>query len=59
MVAVTETLGALVMVGLAGELDYMTAEQADAARELEEELTLDAIAGVDLRARLIGRAVSL
>jgi len=47
-----------VAAGLASELNYMTAEQAEAARELEEELALDAIAGVDLRARLIGRAVS-
>lgn len=54
-----DTLGSLLLDGLSTELDYMSDEQASAARELEEELTLDALAGVDLRIRLIGFQVSL
>ncbi len=54
----TETLGGLVLAGLASELDYMTGDAADEARALETELLADAAAGVDLRARLVGTAVS-
>ena len=49
----TGTLGGLVFQGLSTELSYMTAEQAQAARDLEAELIADAQAGVDLRVRLI------
>lgn len=52
------TLGGLVFSGLSTELSYMTAEQAEAARALESELLADAAAGVDLRVRLVGVAVS-
>lgn len=52
----TETLGSLFFSGAATELDYLTAEQADAARALETELIADAKAGVDLRIRLIAIA---
>lgn len=54
----TETLGGLVLQGLASELSYMTTDAADAARALETELLADAAAGVDLRVRLVGAAVS-
>lgn len=54
----SDTLGGLVFEGLASELDYLTVDQAQAARELEAELIADARAGVDLRIRLIGAACS-
>lgn len=52
------TLNTLVAVGLMTELDYMTADEQARARALEAELVADAKAGVDLRVRLIGEAVS-
>ena len=54
----SDTLGGLVFKGLASELDFMTGDQAQAARDLEAELIADAQAGVDLRIRLIGVACS-
>lgn len=53
-----QTLNTLVASGLMTELDYMTADQAEAAIALEAELLADAAAGVDLRIRLVGAAVS-
>jgi len=52
------TLNTLVAAGLMTELDYMTADEAASALALETELVEDAKAGVDLRVRLIGEAVS-
>ena len=52
------TFGELMADGLGTELSYLTPDAQAAAIALEEELTLDALAGVDLRARLIGRACS-
>lgn len=52
------TMNTLVAQGLMTELDYMTADEAEQALALEAELMLDAAAGVDLRVRLIGEAVS-
>lgn len=49
------TLGELVADGAASELDYLGAAAGEAL-DLEGELTLDALAGVDVRARLVGRA---
>lgn len=54
----SRTFGALVADGLGTELSYLTPDAQAAAIALEEELTLDALCGVDLRARLIGRACS-
>lgn len=54
----SDTLGGLVFKGLATELDFMTTDEAQAARELEAELIADARASVDLRIRLIGAACS-
>ena len=54
----TNSLNTLLAAGMLTELDYMTADEAEAAAALEAELILDAQAGVDLRARLIGVAVS-
>ena len=51
-------LNTLVAAGLMTELDYMTADEAERALALEAELVADAKAGVDLRVRLIGEAVS-
>lgn len=51
------TLGELMVAGAASELDYM-GDAAGAALDLEGELTLDAAAGVDVRARLVGGACS-
>lgn len=42
----------------AGELSYMSPDAAMTAAALEAELTLDARAGVDLRVRLVGAAIS-
>jgi len=42
----------------ADELSYMSPDAAMAAVALEQELTLDALAGVDLRVRLVGASVS-
>lgn len=56
--AANDTLAARYLAGRSTELSYMTADQAAAAQDLEAELTLDAQAGVDLRVRLVGRAVS-
>ena len=53
-----ETLGGLVADGMATELDFMSCDEQQAARELEAELIADAQAGVDLRVRLIGRLCS-
>lgn len=53
-----KTLNQLLAHGLLTELDYMTADEAEAATALEAELTADAQAGVDLRIRLVGAAVS-
>jgi hypothetical protein len=53
-----DTLAARFLAGRASELSYMTDAQADAARALEAELTLDARAGVDLRVRLVGAGCS-
>jgi hypothetical protein len=45
-------------VGYANELDYLTTEgERVAAEDLAAELMLDALAGVDLRARLVGEAI--
>lgn len=44
--------------GLLSELDYMPADAQVRARQLELALLADAAAGVDLRIRLIGSAVS-
>jgi hypothetical protein len=56
------TMNTLVASGLMTELDYMTADEAARALALETELVADAKAdakaGVDLRVRLIGEAVS-
>jgi hypothetical protein len=54
----TMMLGGLVADGLATELDYMTADEAERAIALESELLADAAAGVDLRVRLVGYEVS-
>lgn len=51
-------LNTLVAACLMTELDYMTADEAARALALETELVADAKAGVDLRVRLIGEAVS-
>lgn len=51
-------MNTLIAQGLMTELNYMTAEEAEAAVALEAELLKDAAAGVDLRIRLIGAAVS-
>lgn len=51
-------LGELVLMGMATELDYLDTDAAETALALEAELLLDAAAGVDLRIRLIGTAVS-
>lgn len=45
-------------IGYATELDYLTEAEQIEAEDLAAELMQDALAGVDLRARLIGRAVS-
>jgi hypothetical protein len=55
------TFGELMADGLGTELSYLTPDAQAAAIALEEELTLDALdalAGVDLRARLVGAAIS-
>lgn len=52
------SLNQLLAHGLLTELSYMTADEAEAATALEAELIADAQAGVDLRIRLIGAAVS-
>lgn len=52
------TLTSMLAVGVMCELDYMGADEQQAARELESELLADAAAGVDLRIRLIGAACS-
>jgi hypothetical protein len=52
-----DTLAARFLAGAATELNYLTADQADAARKLESELLADAAAGVDLRIRLICAAI--
>lgn len=54
-----DTLAARFIAGASTELSYLTADQVDAARALENELLADAAAGVDLRIRLVARAVSL
>jgi len=51
-------MNALIIDGMFSELSYMTVDEQDAARALEAELLADAAAGVDLRIRLIGVAVS-
>jgi hypothetical protein len=51
-------MNTLVAQGFMTELSYMTPEAAETARALEAELTRDAAAGVDLRIRLVGAAVS-
>ena len=52
------TFGELMADGLGTELSYLTPDAQAAAIAREEELTLDALAGVDLRVRLVGAAVS-
>ena len=52
------TFGELMADGLGTELSYLTPDAQAAAIALEEELTLDALAGVDLRVRLVGAAIS-
>lgn len=52
----SRSLSELVLAG--NELSYMSPDAAAAAVALEQELTLDALCGVDLRIRLIGAAVS-
>jgi hypothetical protein len=52
------TLGALVAAGVAAELDYLPPSERARAEALGEELVLDALAGVDPRARLVGLACS-
>lgn len=51
-------MNAMLAQGLMTELSYMSAEAQVAAQGLETELLKDAAAGVDLRARLVGVAVS-
>ena len=51
-------MNALLTAGLMTELNYMSTDEQAAAIALEEELTLDALAGVDLRARLIAARCS-
>jgi hypothetical protein len=51
-------MNTLVAQGLMTELSYMTTDAAEAAIALETELLADAAAGVDLRIRLIGAAIS-
>ena len=53
-----DTLAARFLAGAVTELSHMTADAADAARALETALLADAAAGVDLRIRLVGVAVS-
>ena len=48
----------LLIAGMMTELSYMTTDEQSAAIALEEELTLDALAGVDVRARLIAARCS-
>lgn len=52
------TLNTLLASGLMTELSYLTPEAAERAIALEAELLADAAAGVDLRIRLVGAAVS-
>ncbi len=54
----TRTLNQLLAAGLLTELSHLDADAAEVARALEAELIADAQAGVDLRIRLIGTAVS-
>lgn len=58
MTSSVATLTSVLAVGVMCELDYMSADAQQAARELESELLADAAAGVDLRIRLIGTACS-
>lgn len=53
------TVSQLLAAGALTELTYLDADAQVAARDLEAELILDALAGVDLRVRLIARACSL
>ncbi len=53
-----QTLNTLLAQGTKTELSYMSADGQAAALALEAELLADAHAGVDLRIRLIGAAVS-
>lgn len=52
------TFSQLLATGYLTELDHMTPDAQAEARALEAELLADAAAGVDLRIRLIGVAVS-
>lgn len=54
----TRTLSQLLATGVLTELSYMSADEQLAAQALEAELIQDAKAGVDVRVRLIGAAVS-
>jgi hypothetical protein len=53
------TVSQLLAAGALTELAHLDADAQVAARDLEAELILDALAGVDLRARLIARACSI
>jgi hypothetical protein len=53
-----QTMTNLVAAGLMTELSYMSTDAQATAVALEAELLADAAAGVDLRIRLIGAAVS-
>lgn len=54
----TLSLNQLLAAGLMTELSYMPTDAQEAAAALEAELLADAAAGVDLRIRLVGAAVS-
>ncbi len=53
-----QTLNTLIALGTMTELSYMTTDAQAAAIALETALLADAAAGVDLRIRLVGVAVS-
>ncbi len=52
------SMNTLLALGMMTELSYMSADDQAAALALEAELLADAHAGVDLRIRLVGAAVS-
>ncbi len=53
-----QTLNTLLALGTMTELSYMSTDAQAAAITLETALLADAAAGVDLRIRLVGAAVS-
>jgi hypothetical protein len=52
------TISQILAAGYISELSHLDADAQLAARTLEAELLADAAAGVDVRIRLIGEAVS-